>query len=171
VIELAQEGIVDKRPQRGIRLSSLSKDELDEAVELRNQLESYVARRLASVVTPDQVEMLRQIIEKQVRVRGDLAAFLSVDEEFHLAMPAMLGLMRTQAMLHSLRCIIWLVGAAATSRPDRDRTALDEHRALVDRIAAHDVAGAVSAVHHHVRKTGNAAQSALRDSMARIANA
>jgi DNA-binding GntR family transcriptional regulator len=161
LIELAREGIVEKIPQRGFRLRNLSREELDEVFQLRELLESYVASRLAAVATPEQVRALEAILDKQAAVRHDPTAFLEFDEEFHLTMAGMLGLSRTQQLLYALRGIIWIVGAAAIERSNRVASVLDEHRAILESIAVHDVAGATLALHEHVRATRAAASTAL----------
>jgi DNA-binding GntR family transcriptional regulator len=162
LIELAREGIVEKIPQRGFRLRQVSRRELDEVLELRELLESYVARRLAAVATREQVVTLQAIIKKQADVQNDPSAFLEIDEQFHVTMAGMLGLMRTQQLLQALRGTIWIVGAAAIARSNRVASVLREHRLLVQRIAAHDADGAERALRAHVEKTATAASSAIR---------
>lgn len=162
LIELTREGIIEKLPQRGFRVRLISEQELNEVFDLRAGLEARVVRQLARVAAPDQVHALRRILDNQARVVGDPSAFLEFDEEFHLTMPAMLGLVRTQKLLLSLRDVRLIAGAAAISDPQRMRTVLKEHQQVVDRVGAGDPVGASRAILLHIHRTRRAAASSLR---------
>ena len=81
------------------------------------------------------------------------AKFIEADEEFHLAIPTLLGLERTRRILLTLRGIIWLAGLDAISIPERSVEVLAEHRAVVDAIAAHDPSAAAKAMRTHIDQT------------------
>ncbi len=157
LIELSREGIIEIVPQRGFRLRTISEAQMREVFELRGLIESYVVRRLASEASPGDVRSLRKILDRQATLVGDSNAFLETDEEFHLAMPTLLGLERTSELLKTLRGIMWLSGSLAISRPQRVRAVLAEHREVLERIAAGDADRAVEAVRNHTAQTADAA--------------
>jgi DNA-binding GntR family transcriptional regulator len=159
LIELAREGIVDKFPQRGFRLRSISDEEAREVFEVRALLESHLARKLAIRASDQDVRTLGQILDRQARVTNDPSAFLELDEEFHLAFASLLGFARTRQMLLSLRGIIWVAGLAAIAQPRRAVKVLAEHRALLDRIAAGDPSGATKAIQSHIKNTAEASRT------------
>jgi DNA-binding GntR family transcriptional regulator len=167
LIELAREGIVDKVPQRGFRLRSVSDAERQEVFGLRSLLESDLAQRLAMEATDEDIRTLRRILSQQARLRSDVSAFLEVDEEFHLAGAALLGLPRTRAVLLTLRGIMWISGLAATARSRRIDDVLREHRAILDAISSRDPVRASQAAIDHIVSTAHAAQdsSAQRHSV------
>jgi DNA-binding GntR family transcriptional regulator len=167
LIELEREGLIEIIPQRGFRLRSISEAEHQEAFELRSLIEGNVVRQLAKVATDDDVTTLRDILDAQARVVDDPAAFLDANEEFHLTMPALLGLERTRRILLTLRGITWLAAHDAISHPpQRAEEVLAEHRAIVDRIAAHDPAGAAKALRTHITLRRRAVSSRQREESA-----
>ena len=159
LIELEREGLIEIIPQRGFRLRSISEAERAEAFELRSLIEANVVRRLAKDASEEDIDVLRGIVDDQERVVSDSAAFLDADEEFHLTMPTLLELERTRRILLTLRGIIWLAGYDAIGAPDRGAEVIAEHRAIVDRIAARDPAGAAKALRTHIQLTRRAMRS------------
>ncbi len=153
LIELEREGLVEIVPQRGFRLRTISDDERREAFELRNLIETHVVRRLAKKETDGDVAELRRILDRQAKVTAEPSQLIEVDEEFHLAIPTLLGLERTRRILLTLRGIIWLAGLDAISIPERSVEVLAEHRAVVDAIAAHDPSAAAKAMKTHIEQT------------------
>jgi len=156
LIELEREGLVEIVPQRGFRLRSISASEREEAFELRLLIETFVVRRLAAEATDDDIRTLRAIVDHQAEVVDEPLAFIEADEDFHLTMPNLLELERTRRILLTLRGIIWLAGLDAITAPGRRAAVLDEHRLLVERIAAHDPAGAAKALGAHIKLTRRA---------------
>jgi DNA-binding GntR family transcriptional regulator len=164
LIELEREGLIEIIPQRGFRLRSISEAEHREAFELRSLIEGNVVRELAKVATDEDVATLRRILDEQAKVVDDPAAFLDANEDFHLTMPALLGLERTRRILLTLRGITWLAAHDAISHPpQRADVVLAEHRAIVDRIAAHDPAGAAKALRTHITLRRRAVSSRQRE--------
>jgi GntR family transcriptional regulator, rspAB operon transcriptional repressor len=156
LIEMAREGLVEVVPQRGFKLRQLGPEDQHEVFELRDVLESYVVRRLASRATPDDVVRLRAVLDRQAELIDDPSAFLEVDEEFHLLMPQLVGLRLTYQMVFILRGALWLMGSAALDLPERAPTVLREHRAVVDAIEAGDPDAAVAAIQYHINETAGA---------------
>ncbi|CAN5378742.1 MAG: GntR family transcriptional regulator [Acidimicrobiia bacterium] len=163
LIELAREGLVEIVPQRGFRLGELDAADQQEVFELRRVLESYVVRRLAAVATPDEVALLRDLLERQAGLIDDASEFLAVDEEFHLLMPRLVKLERTREMLLALRGAMWLMGSTALALPERSPTVLKEHLAVVNAIEAGNPAAAVRAIRRHIDKTAKAVEMSGRD--------
>jgi len=155
LIELAQEGAVDKLPQRGFRLRSIGRRERQEVFHLRSLIEGYVVAELAKSASPDHVQRLSAILDRQ-EASEDLGTFLDIDEEFHLAMAELAGLERSRRILTGLRSVVWLAGAAALATSDRDAKVLEEHRAVVDAIAGGNAPGSRKAIEHHIAQTANA---------------
>lgn len=156
LIELSREGLVEVVPQRGFRLRRLSADEEDEVFQLRALLESFVVQRLAADDGPKTVTSLRKLLDEQESAAADPATFLTIDERFHLLMPSLAGLARTQQLLGTLRGMLWLAGGKAIATPHRRPEVLAEHRAIVDAIEAGDGDAAADALRVHLRNTQQA---------------
>lgn len=157
LIELAREGLVEVARQRGFRLRRLSLDEQREVFDLRRVLESYVVECLAKSATPEGIAQLKALLADQAKHVDDPAAFLAVDEQFHLLMPELVGLSRTQDMLVTLRGAMWLMGSAALALPHRAPDVISEHQAIVDAIVNKDPGRAARAVQAHIKRTSTAA--------------
>ncbi|WP_406813491.1 GntR family transcriptional regulator [Mycobacterium sp. M23085] len=155
LITLAREGIVEIASQRGFQIRRLTDAERQEIFDLRLLVEPYVARRLAPIATEDDVRRLSAVIDGQQRLSqaGEEAAFLALDEEFHLLMPQMVGLERSHGVMASLRGAMWLIGFEALAIPQRHSAVIAEHRAIVDAIANHDPDAAANATQDHIGKT------------------
>lgn len=162
LIELEREGLVEIVPQRGFRLRSIPDAERQEAFTLRILIETHVVRLLAADASDEDVTTLRAILDHQKQAVSNPAAFIDADEDFHLAMPTLLGLERTREILLTLRGITWLSGLDAISVPERVRAVLEEHRLILDRIAAHDPTGAAKAMRTHIDLTRRALKQGKR---------
>lgn len=162
LIELNREGLVEVVPQRGFRLKVLGTEDQREVFELREALEPYIVRRLASEAGPQDVAQLRAALARQADLIGDANAFLEVDEEFHLLMPRLVGLKLSYQMLFILRGALWLMGSAALALPERSPSVLEEHRAVVDAIEKADPDAAAAAIQHHIHETAAAVKRSER---------
>lgn len=153
LIELAREGFVEILPHRGFRVRTMTQDEERELFDLRRLVEAYVVGRLAEARDPDAIAALREIVERQAAAVDDIPAFLELDEEFHLTMPALLGLQHASRILSGLRGLIFLGGSAAMASPERAREVIEEHRRIVDALAAGDAGRATESLTGHIERT------------------
>lgn len=160
LLDLARQGLVEIFPQRGFRVRELSDAERTEIFEVRGVLEAYVVERLAKMVTPEMVTRLTDLLAAQSEAADDPTTFLIIDEEFHLLMPEMAGLIRTCDMLSTLRGAMWLIGSSALSTPHRVPAVLCEHQAIVEAIAAHEPVKAARALRKHISATAEAVHKA-----------
>jgi DNA-binding GntR family transcriptional regulator len=158
LISLSREGLVVIESQRGFRLRQLSREERQEVFDLRSLLEGYTARRLALTATEAEVRQLGLLIDEQEGLGSEdrQAAFLSLDEQFHLLQSEMLGLERTHLTMVSLRGAMWLMGFEALRLPHRHEGVIAEHRGIVDALARRDPEAAEHAACDHIARTAAA---------------
>ncbi|MFE5704580.1 GntR family transcriptional regulator [Rhodococcus koreensis] len=160
VISLSREGIIEIASQRGFHLRELSPLERTEIFDLRALLEPYVAGRLATTRTSEQVDQLRKLLDEQqllVDNPKDPQTFLDLDERFHLLQAEYLGLERTRSTMANLRGAMWLLGFEALSLPHRYAAVVREHRAILDAIERQNPEDARLAAHEHILQTARAA--------------
>jgi DNA-binding GntR family transcriptional regulator len=155
--QLEIEGLIEVLPQRGFRVRRISPTELVEFYQLREMLESYVVRTLSQVIDERSLRLLGHILERQQLAADDVTEFISLDEEFHLSMARMAGLMRTARIIGSLRGVLWLMGTRIVDRPTRRGDLVAEHRAILAALERHDADAAAHAVAHHISVTADAA--------------
>jgi len=152
LLHLVGEGLVERLPNKGARVRSISVAEAIEIVEVRIGLESLVARKAAELVTDEEAEELR-------RLRADLLAAVAagnlmeyarlnplMDERLramsrHTTAVQLLERLRAQSARHQFR-LAFHPGRAAQSAP--------EHVAIIDAVLAHDPDAAEAATRAHL---------------------
>lgn len=83
-IKLAEEGLVEVRPQRGTFVRKISKTAVMDARFVREAIEANIVREVATKADAGLVARLRkQLVAQQAVPAGDLYDFMRLDEEFH----------------------------------------------------------------------------------------
>jgi GntR family transcriptional regulator, transcriptional repressor for pyruvate dehydrogenase complex len=104
----------------------------------------------AERATPDQIETLRSIIERMQEAHSDAAGFLAADVELHLLLAEAANnryLLRAMGGIRSMLRRDLELGAELSIRRLGDlQIAVDEHRRIVEAIAARDPASAREAM-------------------------
>src|SRR5882672_4569110 len=91
--QLSRDKLVTLEPARGARVAEPSVEEARQVFEVRQMLESALARRLAASITPAQVAMLRaHLADEQASVkRVDVSGRTRLLADFHVVLANMLG--------------------------------------------------------------------------------
>lgn len=149
VARLVAERALEVVPQRGIRVPTLTPEELEDLWNLRVQLEGEAAARSAARATPENVRQIA-LLRDQVREAaesGDVHRFQEANNDFMFAIYAaaqtrvfiaLVEMLRVQASPHRNEAIRVLI----EERPPFFDAMLRRHDELVDAIAAHDAARA-----------------------------
>ncbi|GHJ99774.1 GntR family transcriptional regulator [Streptomyces sp. Y2F8-2] len=151
--QLALEGAVEVVPNRGFRVVVRGARELAELAEIRALIEVPVMLRLARAVPAERWAELRPLAEATVRAAssGCRATYAESDRAFHRAVLALAGneqLLRIADDLH--RRAQWPLVEAPSFRGRADLLAdAAEHTALLDALAAQDLAVVQSLVREH----------------------
>jgi DNA-binding GntR family transcriptional regulator len=146
---IAQEGLVEVRPQSGTYVTRIDPDRVREAQFIREAIE------LASLAAcpppaPDDERVLRDVLRRQ-RAARDRDAFYPLDEEFHRALLGLAG-----------HANAWVAVSAAKGHLDRARYVgmsatrgvqdyVDDHERVVDAFLAGDTAAACAELRNHLR--------------------
>ncbi|MCQ0025194.1 GntR family transcriptional regulator [Streptomyces somaliensis DSM 40738] len=150
--QLAAEGAVEVVPNRGFRVVERTPRELAELAEVRALIEIPVMLRLARTVPAGRWAELRPLAEATAAAaaHGDLAAYGESDRAFHRALLGLAGNEQLVAVADDLhRRSQWpLVSPPALRRADLVADAA-EHGALLDALAAGDLAVVRSLVREH----------------------
>jgi DNA-binding GntR family transcriptional regulator len=134
---LAHEGFVSISPQQGIVVREPSIQEIVDLFDLREALESFVARRLAGRLSPEQARLLRENLRRQEEAAraGDTLGLTHLDAEFHLLLCRFHGNREIEQTLWRLRDKLHRVILRVMSRlPGRPREAVREHAAIADAV-------------------------------------
>lgn len=152
LLNLQNEGLVERLPNRGARVRAISVDEAVEIVEVRLGLESLCARKAAENVTDADIEELRTLRDHIAAAvsGGNLVEYSRLNQEMdrrirdlshHETATQLLERLRAQSARHQFR-LAFHPGRAAQSAP--------EHIAIIDAIIARDPLRAERATRAHL---------------------
>ena len=148
--QLAAEGLVELRRNRGAAVATPSWDEARDIFDVRLGLERLVVSRLAGRLSAEQIKRLEAHVDDEERARGtDEPLSIRLATEFHILLAEMTGspvLTRYVSEVAS-RCGLML---ALYSRPHSSECAVSEHRAIIAALASNDVARATAVMDEHL---------------------
>lgn len=141
LVRLADEGLIDIRPQRGTYVARIRLERLEEALFLREAIEGAVLRKLAS--SADRARIARHLgelvdLQADAVARRDLEATLDADARFHRALVDACGLPGLWDVVGKSRDLHYRLRALAAPQADNAKTALADHRAILRAIRAGD---------------------------------
>ena len=158
-------GIVDVRPGSGTYLRGSASDLLpqtlrwglligerntSELIELRSGLEIYVARLAAARADAKAISTLTATLDAMRASRGDFAAFATADSRFHRVLSEAAANGTIVDMLHVVRSLLQVYSDRAVHDTESVLTAIDEHDAILQAVAAADENAAAAAMAAHM---------------------
>lgn len=143
LLDLAHEGLLEAVRNKGFRVTAVDDRTLDELAELRALIEVPAMVAVAGArdgAVDSGVESLRPLARRIVAAAaaGDLAAYVLVDTEFHLAFLALHGNDHLVDVVRDLRGRSRLSGLPALVDAGVLETQAHEHEQMVDAALAHD---------------------------------
>lgn len=155
MVKLAGEGLLDYLPSGGARVRVVTDAEQAEVFLLRQTLETLAVNRLSASATDDQLDVLQRLLDQQAELVSDedRAAFLELDEQFHLKLAEFAGLVLTQKILRTIRNYFYLLGLAAIAVRGRSKAVVREHQRVVDALRVRNAELAIAAITEHLAMT------------------
>jgi DNA-binding GntR family transcriptional regulator len=152
LLELANEGLVERLPNKGSRVRAISVDEAIEILEVRIGVEGLCAEKTAAQVTDDEVAEFMRLRQDMIDAvaEGDLVEYARLHQlldqrvrvlSHHATASAVLGRLHAQSVRHQFKL---------SSRPQRAKISVLEHAAIIDAIVARDPDAAQEAVRVHL---------------------
>ncbi|WP_314503920.1 GntR family transcriptional regulator [uncultured Microbacterium sp.] len=152
LLELANEGLVERLPNKGSRVRAISVEEAIEILEVRIGVEGLCAAKTAASVSDDEIEQFRRLRHDMVDAvaEGDLVEYSRLHQRLdqrvrvlshHATASAVLGRLHAQSVRHQFKL---------SSRPQRAKVSVLEHAAIIDAIVARDPDAAREAVRVHL---------------------
>lgn len=128
---------------------------LAEVLQARTFIEPPLAGLLAERATPDDIAALQANIEKERATLSDFETFGRATADFHQLIAERAGNVALSVVLSMLddiflRHVVRFVGRARKDQLELNCRALENHSALVKRIAAHDARGAERIWRNHM---------------------
>jgi len=156
--KLELEGYVVMIPRKGAYVAGLSIKDINEVFEIRGALEALAAGLAASRATEEEIEEmeLNLALEANHFESSDLLKTIEEDTKFHELIYKASRNNRLLGMIKELREQVQRFRTTTLAVPGRLKFALDEHRKIVEAIAARDVGRAQRAAREHIESAENA---------------
>jgi DNA-binding GntR family transcriptional regulator len=167
---LTEEGLVERLPRKGCRVTTITVEDLDEFASIRDLLEQFVAVRVQERLTSESEAELRQIVEAMILAAAgdDVQEVIRLDEQFHrrlwsLADHKLLsdlsGQLRSRINAFLYAATLSLSGAELTQHAA-------SHVQLLDAIASRRVRVARAATSEHIATAMDRIRRTIEDAAA-----
>jgi len=159
---LVAAGLAEREPYRGVRVVELSQDEMLDAYGLRILLEPSSTRLASEAATPPQIEELKCILSGTLDLVNleDMSRLRELSRQFHAAVVGMSGnpLLERVYQIAVNKFPDWMLYEAMFRHPEALTESLhleqEQHRAILNAIAAHDPEAAFRTALDHILSLG-----------------
>ncbi|WP_428030930.1 GntR family transcriptional regulator [Ancylobacter sp.] len=152
LLRLAEERLIDIFPQRGTFVSRINVEALRDGMVIREALERVAVRRASARVSDADIAELRLVLDRQEmseRAR-DWAGFHAGDEEFHRRVAILSGHPNLWRVARQEKVQIDRCRVLHLPMSGRREMVMQEHRAILDALAARDPDAADRAMAEHL---------------------
>lgn len=153
LIRLAEEGLVEVRPQSGTSVARIPLAAIPEAVVVRQALEGTTVELAATRGVEDGMGVLREIVARQqvCAERAEQTAFHEADEAFHEAIATICGHPGIWRIVRQAKMQIDRCRRLTLPVPGRMDQVVAEHRVILQAVEAGDPATARAAMTAHLQ--------------------
>jgi len=149
---LANEGLVQIIPRKGVMVSPLSIDDALELIQVRIANESLCARLAAARITAAELQALADVAQayEAAAARRSITDVMNLDRSFHEQVAAACRnqmLAEILKVLHARSQRFWAISLAREGHLAEVRS---EHGAIIAALARHDAEAAAAAMQEHV---------------------
>lgn len=161
--KLEQEGFVVIIARKGAYVADISLKEIVDVFEIRGALEGLAAELAAERASDEKIEeMERCLVELSAMIEAkDLKRIVEIDSRFHEILYSSSRNERLSQLLSLLREQIHRFRTRTMTHPSRMRVALEEHRRIIEAVAARDGALARRLAQEHIESAENTLMSLL----------
>lgn len=152
LLQLTNEGLVERIQNRGARVRAVPLEEAVEITEVRMVLEGLCAAKAAERISDTEVTELRTIgadMERAVE-RGDVIGYSELNQRLHRRVREISEQTTANRVLERLRGQSVRHQFKLAMHPGRPAVSLPEHLAIIEAVCSHDAAGAERAARAHL---------------------
>ncbi len=155
LLKLGEEGLVDIFPQHATVVSRIDISAAKQAHYLRRSIELEVVRTLAQQPDPATLERLRAQVERMVLVMGPehYSEFVAADQDFHRLMYEAAGVAGLWDLVRRMSGHVDRLRRLHLPTEGKTAAVVQDHRAIVDAIAAGHPANAQDQLRAHLSGT------------------
>lgn len=151
-IKLADEGLLEIRPQRGTYVRKISVAAVLDARFVREAIEADIAGFVAKEPDPAFLARLEQLITEQRKaMKGDARAFLKLDHDFHRCLAEVAGKTYAWKIVEDVRAQLDRVRYLSYFQFPMEEI-IDQHVGIVSAITSRDPEQASAAMREHTRE-------------------
>ena len=149
---LAEEGLVNIRPQSGTYVALINREQLEEGRLIRRALEVEGIKLAVQNVTQEKIDALQDVIQAQERAgnRGDHVMFIDLDDRFHRQISEMSGHLRLWKVINGVKAQLDRMRLMTSPVPGQDRRVIGQHQAIADALQKRNEERCVRALEHHL---------------------
>jgi len=141
-----------ERDGRSLIVASLNHNQLAELYVVRCELEGLAARLAAKHATDEEIRVLRAMVEEDANLLDNARALARANRRFHKQVHLASHNSFLVQQLDLVHRSMALMATTSLAIEGRGAAAMDEHRAIVEAIAAHDGDAAYEALKSHISK-------------------
>lgn len=149
-LRLRREGSIRQVPNVGFFVETMDLSDLVQFFQVRECIEPYVLRKVISRVSPLQIQMMRDYVEKQSQAlaSGDIMQYMLLDITLHEVLLNLYGNRHLITLYHSIRekYMVCSNKVAVDYYPD----AMSEHTSLIDAIERSDIKSSLKLLTNHI---------------------
>ena len=155
--KLELEGLVVMVPRKGAYVAGLSLKDIVDVFEIRGALEGLAAELAAERITDVELdEMERYLVKIAEDIEGgDITKVVETDTDFHTLLYKASRNSRLSQIINNLREQIQRFRTTSLSYPGRMKSALEEHRKIVEALASRDGELARKIAQEHIENAEN----------------
>jgi DNA-binding GntR family transcriptional regulator len=155
--QLAAEGLVEMRRNRGAAVAKPSWDEARDIFDVRRGLERLVVTRLSGQLTREQIVRLNQHVDSEEAAQGKNEPLsIRLAGEFHILLAEMTGSALLTRYVSEVSSRSGLI-LALYGRPHSSECAVSEHRAVIKALVKGDTAAAIDVMDRHLEAVADRA--------------
>jgi DNA-binding GntR family transcriptional regulator len=151
---LAQEGLIQLRPQSGSFVSAIDLDQVREAQFIREHLECGIIRQIAACVDRRGLADIRRLLEQQQEAHEDRdpVRFYALDEDLHATFCRIAGRPGVWRLIHQSKVHMDRVRQLSLPIVDQIPRLIGQHHAILAALSQGDPDGAEAALRTHLRE-------------------
>jgi DNA-binding GntR family transcriptional regulator len=155
LLQLEAEGFIVAQDNRGFKVKAFSEKEARDFFEMRRLMEAYALEKLFDVPPAGILRKLEDCLERMSAAaeKGDAAAFISSDEEFHLTVISRCDNLFLTSLIMNIRDFISIFGSRMMKRKKSMQEVLEEHAQILKALKAKQKERAVDAMSRHLQNT------------------
>ena len=149
-IKLADEGLLEIRPQRATIMPKISTQMVEDARFVREAIEADVIRLAARDFDAGRITQLDDLLVAQNRA-SDVQGFIELDDRFHRLLAEGVGRVHAWTVIEALKAQLDRVRYLSLQQFPKAKL-VEQHAAVVDAIRARDPNAAETAMRQHLRE-------------------